>query len=60
MSNKRSSGEDEPTLPEEVLRLITRKLRHRQHEQEKLIVSANQTTYAKLRDEVLANIRIGN
>lgn len=60
MSKKRSSGTEWPTLPDEVLRLITRKLRHRQREQEKAFVSANQAAYLKLRDEVLANIRIRN
>ena len=60
MLNKTSNGKGEPALPEEVLNLIIRKLRHRQREQQKQIVTANQTAYARLRDEVLANIRIGN
>lgn len=56
-SKKSGDGKRSPTLPREVLRLITRKLRHGQREQEKLLISANQTTYSKMHDEVVANIR---
>ena len=58
-SKKSGSGKNSPALPEEVQRFITRKLRQRQREQEKLLVSANQTTYSKLHEEVKANIRVG-
>ena len=58
MSNKRSSGEDELTLPEEAHSLITRKLRYRQREQQKQWASASQAAYSKLHEEMLANIRV--
>lgn len=56
-SKKSGSGKNSPTLPEEVQYLIARKLRHRQREQEKSLISANQATYSNLHDEVVANIR---
>lgn len=57
-SKKSGGGKNSPAIPEEVQRLITRKLRHLQREQKELLASTNQTAYSKLHDEVVANIRI--
>lgn len=56
-SKKSGGGKNRTTLPEEVQRHITRKLRQRQRKQEKLLISANQIAYSKLHEEVVANIR---
>ena len=58
-SNKSSGGKNSPALPKEVQRLLARKLHHRQREHQKLLISANQTAYSKLHDEVMANISTG-
>ncbi|MEX2165139.1 MAG: hypothetical protein WD823_13000 [Sulfuricaulis sp.] len=58
MSKKNGDGKNRSVLPEEVQRLIMRKLQQRKREQEMLQVSANQTAYSKLHDEVVANIRL--
>jgi hypothetical protein len=59
MSKKIGGGKNSPTLPDEVQHLITRKLRQRQREQEKLLISAKQIAYSKLHVEVVANNRTG-
>lgn len=60
MSKKNGRDNKRPTLPDEVRRLITRKLRYQRHEQEKLLVSVKQAVYSKFHEEVLTNIRIQN
>lgn len=46
-------------IPEEVKELIIRKLRHEKREQERLWVSVPQTAYAKMNEDILANISSG-